>query len=138
MDPYENAAEKVSVLGPTLVFKGELTADEDLMLKGRVEGSITHSASLRIGEEGSVKGNIKAKHITVDGTVEGDLHGGGSVTIRETAKVIGNVFAPRVSLVEGARFSGKIDMDVGEGAMSSGRGSDARHAEPRAKAASSK
>ena len=138
MDPYESAAEKVSVLGPTLVFKGELTADEDLMLKGRVEGSITHSASLRIGEEGSVKGNIKAKHITVEGTVEGDLHGGGSVTIRETAKVIGNVFAPRVSLVEGARFSGKIDMDVAEGAMSSGRGADAHRAEPRAKAASSK
>ena len=38
MDPYDSATEKVSVLGPTLVFKGELTADEDLMLKGRVEG----------------------------------------------------------------------------------------------------
>ena len=138
MDPYDTATDKVSVLGPTLVFKGELTADEDLMLKGRVEGSITHTASLRIGQEGSVKGNIKAKHITVDGTVEGDLHGDGSVPIRETAKITGNVYSPRVSLVEGATFRGKIDMDVGEGAMSSGRGSDARHAEPRAKAASSK
>lgn len=136
MDPYDSATEKVSVLGPTLVFKGELTADEDLMLKGRVEGSITHSASLRIGQEGSVKGNIKAKHITVDGTVEGDLHGSGSVTIRETAKVTGNVFAPRVSLVEGARFSGMIDMDVAESGADSGRGTDAHRVEPRAKAAS--
>jgi cytoskeletal protein CcmA (bactofilin family) len=136
MDPYDSATEKVSVLGPTLVFKGELTADEDLMLKGRVEGSITHSASLRIGQEGSVKGNIKAKHVTVDGTVEGDIHGGGSVTIRETAQVTGNVFAPRVSLVEGARFSGRIDMDGVEGAVSSGRGADSHHAETRAKAAS--
>ena len=116
MDPYDTATEKISVLGPTLVFKGELTADEDLMLKGRVEGSITHTASLRIGQEGSVKGNIRAKHVTVDGTVEGDIHGGGSVTIRETAKVTGNVFAPRVSLVEGARFNGSIDMDVAEAA----------------------
>ena len=135
MDPYDSATEKVSVLGPTLVFKGELTADEDLMLKGRVEGSITHSASLRIGQEGSVKGNIKAKHITVDGTVEGDLHGGGSVTIRETAKVIGNVFAPRVSLVEGARFSGKIDMDVAEAGSASDRGSDSHRETPRPKVA---
>ena len=132
MDPYDSATEKVSVLGPTLVFKGELTADEDLMLKGRVEGSITHSASLRIGQEGSVKGNIKAKHITVDGTVEGDLHGGGSVTIRETAKVTGNVYAPKVSLVEGARFSGRIDMD-GEESAATG---DVHRTEPRAKSAS--
>lgn len=136
MDPRDNATEKISVLGPTLVFKGELTADEDLMLKGRVEGSITHSASLRIGQEGSVKGNIQAKHVTVDGTVEGDIHGGGSITIRETAKVIGNVFAPRVSLVEGARFSGRIDMGDAEGAVSSDRGSDAHHGELRARAAS--
>src|SRR5215471_4873234 len=136
MDPRDNATEKISVLGPTLVFKGELTADEDLMLKGRVEGSITHSASLRIGQEGSVKGNIKAKHITVDGTVEGDLHGSGSVTIRESAKVTGNVYAPRVSLVEGARFSGMIDMDVAESATDSGRSTDAHRVEPRAKAAS--
>jgi cytoskeletal protein CcmA (bactofilin family) len=121
MDPYDSATEKVSVLGPTLVFKGELTADEDLMLKGRVEGSITHTASLRIGQEGSVKGNIKAKHITVDGTVEGDLRGDGSVTIRETAKVTGNVYAPRVSLVEGARFRGTVDMDAAESGADSGR-----------------
>ena len=136
MDPYDSATEKVSVLGPTLVFKGELTADEDLMLKGRVEGSITHTASLRIGQEGSVKGNIKAKHVTVDGTVEGDIHGGGSVTIRETAKVTGNVFAPRVSLVEGSHFSGRIDMDGVEGAASSGRSSESHHPEARSKAAS--
>ena len=121
MDPYDTATDKVSVLGPTLVFKGELTADEDLMLKGRVEGSITHTASLRIGQEGSVKGNIKAKHITVDGTVEGDLHGDGSVTIRETAKITGNVYSPRVSLVEGATFRGKIDMDGAESVADTGR-----------------
>ena len=112
MDPYGSSVEKISVLGPTLVFKGELSADEDLMLKGRVEGSIRHTSSLRIGQEGSVQGDIEAKNITVDGTVEGDLRGDGSVTVRESATVTGNIFAPRVTLAEGARFSGAIDMDA--------------------------
>jgi len=110
-NPYDNASEKMCILGPTLVFKGELTADEDLMLKGRVEGSIRHSSSLRIGEEGSVKGDIKAKHVMVEGRVDGDTYAESSVTIKETANVNGNVFAPKVSLVEGARFKGSIDMD---------------------------
>jgi len=136
MDPYESAMEKVCVLGPTLVFKGELTADEDLMLKGRVEGSITHTASLRIGEEGSVKGNIKAKHVTVDGNVDGDVFGGGSVTVRQSAKVTGNLFAPRVSLLEGARFNGKIDMDGAEAASGRDRNVDPAQAEVRQKVAS--
>jgi len=120
-NPYESTTDKVSVLGPTLVFKGELRADEDLMLKGRVEGSIHHTASLRIGEEGSVKGNIKAKYITVEGQVEGDMHATTSITIKETANVKGNVYAPSVSLIEGARFKGSIDMDVGEAAQKSPR-----------------
>lgn len=110
-NPYDNARDKMSVLGPTLVFKGELSADEDLMLKGRVEGSINHTASLRIGGEGSVKGDIKAQYINVEGKVEGDMHGSGSVTVKESANVKGNIYAPAVSLIEGAHFNGTIDMD---------------------------
>lgn len=120
-NPYDNASDKSSVLGPTLVFKGELFAEENLMLKGRVEGSITHTASVRIGEEGSIKGNIQAKTITVEGSVDGDLHGTASVTVKESAKVKGNIFAPVVSLIEGARFKGGIDMDVAKDAKSTPR-----------------
>src|SRR5262245_15138363 len=46
-----------SVLGPTLRFKGELVADEDLLIQGQLEGSIEHTRSLTIGTEGGVKGN---------------------------------------------------------------------------------
>jgi cytoskeletal protein CcmA (bactofilin family) len=107
--PYDNASSKVSVLGPTLTFRGELSA-EDLLLRGRVEGSIDHTASLRIGEEGSVKGNVKAKYVAVEGRVEGDVHGGESVTVKASAHVTGNIYAPTVSLIEGAHFKGMIDM----------------------------
>jgi cytoskeletal protein CcmA (bactofilin family) len=109
-DPYDNAAEKLSVLGPTLKFKGELSADEDLLLRGRVEGSIKHTATLRIGKEGSVAGDITAKFITVEGRVEGDLHGNGSVTVKESANIDGNIYSPTVSLLEGANFNGNIQM----------------------------
>ena len=113
-NPYDNAQDKVSVLGPTLVFKGELSAEEDLLLKGRVEGSIRHTANLRIGQEGSVKGDIKAKHITVEGSVEGDLRATTSVSVKESANVTGNIYAPSVGLIEGARFKGNIDMGSAE------------------------
>jgi len=130
-NPYNNAAEKISVLGPTLVFKGELSAEEDLMLKGRVEGSIQHTASLKISQEGSVKGNIKAKYITVEGTVEGDLFGTESVTVQESANVKGNIYSPRVSLLEGARFKGSIDMDGSTAAADLPRSKEARSAQAR-------
>ena len=102
---------KVSVLGPSLRFKGDLVADEDLVVQGHIEGSILHTRSLTIGAQGRMGGDIKARRITVEGTVDGDLYALESVVLRSGAVVRGNVFANKVSVAEGAKFSGRIDMD---------------------------
>jgi len=99
-----------SVLGATLRFKGELRAEEDFVLQGRIEGSIHHTQNLTIGTDGFVKGDSRARTIVVDGTVEGDLYALESISIRPTAKVLGNLMAPRISIADGASFNGKVDM----------------------------
>lgn len=103
-------APRASVLGPTLRFRGELSAQEDLIVQGSVEGSITHTQNLTIGTDGSMTGNIRARVIVVDGKVDGDLYATESVNIRATAKVKGNVFAPRVAVQDGAFFQGQVEM----------------------------
>jgi cytoskeletal protein CcmA (bactofilin family) len=110
-NPYNSATDRASVLGPTLYFKGDLSAEEDLLIQGRVEGSISHTQRLTVGPQGTVKANIRAQLIIVEGTVDGDLQADKSVVVKETAKVVGNIFAPTVSILEGASFSGRIDMD---------------------------
>ena len=110
-NPYDTAkARKSSVLGPTLNFKGELSAEEDLLIQGAVEGSIHHSSSLTIGESGRVKADVAAEYVAVEGNVEGDIHGSQSVTVRESANITGNICSPTVSLIEGATFNGGIEM----------------------------
>jgi len=111
-DPYDNAKDaKSSVLGPTLKFKGELTAQEDLLIQGQIEGTIKHTSNLTIGESGVVKADVTAEYIVVEGRVAGDLKGSKSVKVRESAKIDGNIISPKVALVEGAKFNGQIDMD---------------------------
>jgi len=110
-NPYDTGKhKKESVLGPTLKFKGDLTASEDLLIQGKVEGSIKHTSNLTIGEEGNVKANIEAEFICVEGKVSGDLQGSKSVVIKDTANIEGNIYSPTVSLLEGSTFNGKIDM----------------------------
>ena len=118
----QDASRKVSVLGKTLVFKGELSADEDIILQGRVEGSIHHTQSVTVGIDGVVIGDTHARSIVVKGTVEGDLRGVVSVLIAATAKVRGNISAPRVGIMEGANFNGSVDMQSTVAAV---RGHDA-------------
>jgi cytoskeletal protein CcmA (bactofilin family) len=114
--PVAPPGRNVAVLGPTLRFKGELSADEDFILQGRIEGSINHTQSVTIGTEGVCQGNIHARVIVIDGSVEGDLHGSESVVVNATGRVVGNIFAPRVGLVDGALFNGRIDMGARQSA----------------------
>ncbi len=106
-----SSSAKCSTLGATLRFKGDLVADEDLVIQGQVEGSILHTRSVTIGAQGRVQGNTRARRIVVEGSIDGNLYALESVTIRSGAVVRGDVFAPRVSVDEGARLSGRIDMD---------------------------
>jgi len=111
-----------SILGPTLQFRGELYAEEDLLILGNVEGSIEHKAGLTIGEQGHIKANIQAATIKVEGRVEGNLKATASVSIRASADVEGDVDAPKVAVFEGARFKGRIDMGAKQAASKSDGG----------------
>ena len=124
-NPYDSASERVSILGPTLHFKGELHADEELLIKGRIEGSITHTQRITVCPEGTVQANVRAQVIVVEGQVDGDLQAEKSVMVRETAKLRGNITAPSVSIVEGAHFTGGIDMDKKAAAADSAAASSA-------------
>jgi cytoskeletal protein CcmA (bactofilin family) len=134
-NPYDSATERVSVLGPTLHFKGELHADEEVLIKGRVEGSITHSQRITVCAEGTVTANVRAQVIVVEGTVQGDLTAEKSVMVRETAKLRGNITAPNVSIVEGAHFTGGIDMEKRVAAVDSSAAANASRAPKAAGAA---
>lgn len=107
-NPYDTADERRSVLGPTLRFKGELEAEEDLLIEGRIEGSIRHSERVTIGRFANVKAEVHAKTIIVQGTIEGDLHAAAAVNITESGTLRGDVHAPSFTVVAGARFSGNV------------------------------
>mgnify|MGYP003672556742 FL=1 len=103
----------VSVIGPTLKFKGELSANEDLIIEGEIEGSIAHQdKNLTIGREGRVKANIHASSVEILGKVEGDVRGDEVVRLHKSAVVEGNIYSPRIMMEDGANFSGSIDMSM--------------------------
>lgn len=104
-------ASDVSVIGPTLVFKGELSADEDLVIEGTVEGTIAHHRkNLTISKTGKVAADIHASSVNVEGELVGDIHSDGLVTFAKGASVNGNVYCARFVVEDGAKFHGTIDM----------------------------
>ena len=104
-------SRNVSVIGPTLVFKGELSADEDLIIEGTIEGTIAHhKKNLTIGARGRVSADIHASSVLVEGQLDGDIHSDGMVSLAKGATVNGDIYCVRLVLQDGARFNGKVEM----------------------------
>jgi cytoskeletal protein CcmA (bactofilin family) len=101
-----------AVIGPSIHIDGDVRGEEDLLIEGEVSGTVQlKSNSLTIGAQGKVRADVYAHSIYVDGHLEGDLFGSERVHIRKSAQVRGNVTSPRVSLEDGAKFKGSIEMD---------------------------
>ena len=101
-----------AAIGRSIRISGDVKGDEDLIILGEVSGTIElQNHSLTVGKEGVVHANVYARSITVDGTTEGDLFASERIAIRATANVRGNLVAPRISLEDGARFKGSVEMD---------------------------
>jgi cytoskeletal protein CcmA (bactofilin family) len=101
-----------AVIGPSIQIKGDLSGEEDLIIQGKVNGTIQlREKSLTVGSQGQVDANVLAHSIIVEGKVTGDLYGSERVSIRKTGNVQGNIVSPKVGLDEGCRFKGSIDMD---------------------------
>jgi cytoskeletal protein CcmA (bactofilin family) len=100
-----------AIIGPSISIRGEVTGDEDLLIQGKVDGSVDlKQHSVTVGPEGKVKAGIAGRVVVVEGTVEGDLKAEEQVILRGSATVQGDITAPRVILEDGARFRGGVDM----------------------------
>jgi cytoskeletal protein CcmA (bactofilin family) len=110
--PQRTGPREKAVIGPSIHIDGDLRGEEDLLIEGEVNGTVQlRSNSLTIGAQGKVRADVYAHSIYVEGLMEGDLFGTERVHIRKSAQVRGNVTSPRVSLEDGAKFKGSIEMD---------------------------
>ncbi len=101
-----------AVIGSGIKINGDITGNEDLVIKGKVEGKVNLPANeVEVENSAVVTADISAQVIKVSGTVQGNLIGKEKVVILKAGNVKGNITAPRVTLEDGAKFKGSIDMD---------------------------
>lgn len=100
------------IIGSKITIRGNLTGSEDLVIEGRVEGTVGLKNHLTIEESGVVEADIDVAEATINGEMRGDVVASRSANISASAKVTGNIRAPRITIDDGARFKGSIEMDV--------------------------
>tara|TARA_B100000378_G_scaffold255089_1_gene231971 strand:+ start:17 stop:478 length:462 start_codon:yes stop_codon:yes gene_type:complete len=102
--------ENVTSLGQTITIKGDLHAGENVIVNGRIEGTVDlPNHGVAVGANGKVDGGIVAKAVTILGSVTGAVTAEERIELRSTSHVEGRLVSTRVAMHDGAHFRGPID-----------------------------
>jgi cytoskeletal protein CcmA (bactofilin family) len=108
----DTARPEMTLIGKSVVIKGELSCSEDLYIDGQVEGTINPKGNrLTIGPNGRVKANVHACAVVVQGKLEGNIQASDRVELKHSADVTGDIATQRISIDEGAYFKGSVNIE---------------------------
>lgn len=103
-------ADKETIIGPETRISGEIRGEEDLVIRGRVDGKIQLSQMLTVDKGGIVQADVDVKTLVVAGTLVGNIVAAESVRLLASARVVGDLASPRVMMESGAAYRGRVDM----------------------------
>lgn len=103
-------------IGKSIVIRGEVKGGEDLVIDGRVEGTIQLAENrLTIGPNADVTADLAAHDVLVQGKVQGNVVATGRVELRAGCVLQGDVRAYRLAIEDNAILRGKVDLTQGTG-----------------------
>lgn len=106
-----DGSERVTLLGPKSVLKGDFATAEELVILGELDGARVQSPNITIGPTARVRAEIHAGKVRIEGRVIGDIHAKVSVIVQATATVDGDIYSPEITIKEGATINGAVNQD---------------------------
>jgi cytoskeletal protein CcmA (bactofilin family) len=100
------------IIGRGITIKGNLSGAEELVVDGHIEGHVALKNHLTVAATGQIQADIQTQSLLVHGRVSGAIDAAELVSLSADASVVADIRAPRVVIEDGARFKGRIEMDV--------------------------
>lgn len=105
--PVDNPAVPPStIVAPGTLINGNIDCDGDLLVDGRVRGSV-RAESLLVSAEGTIEGEASADDVVVEGYIKGPVRAR-HIHLLAGALVEGNLSCVTVTIDTGARLSGTV------------------------------
>jgi cytoskeletal protein CcmA (bactofilin family) len=105
------AGEVSTVLGKSITVRGEIVGTEDLVIDGKVEGSIKLTESrLTIGPNAEIFADLQVHDAIVQGHCEGNVLATGRVELRKGSSMTGNLSVARLSVEDSAFLKGNVEL----------------------------
>ncbi|MCA9541104.1 MAG: polymer-forming cytoskeletal protein [Myxococcales bacterium] len=99
------------MIGPGTTIRGNITGDEDLVVEGRIEGSLRLSRDLTVATGAVLQAEIEAANVQVSGRIQGNVTALETLVLDGDSVMVGDINTPRLHIADGARFKGRVHMD---------------------------
>ena len=96
-------------------IRGSIKFTNELVIDGKIEGEISGDETLTLGKNAGIRGEIRAKSITVLGKVSGNITVAGRCELKGDAHLLGDLRASRLIIEEGATFIGRSYVPMNSG-----------------------
>lgn len=103
----------VTTIGSHILVEGRLEGADDVVVHGRVVGSVALEESFTVAEDGYVEGDIEARIVRIEGRVKGSIRATELLHLTPTAQVQAELHTPSLRIDDGAALSGDVEMADG-------------------------
>jgi len=101
-----------SIIASDMTVVGDLETEGVVRVEGRVRGTVRVGAQVLVAAGAVIEGDLHTQEAVISGQVNGAIHASERVELQSTAVVAGDIKTPRIAIVEGAKVSGEVKMDV--------------------------
>jgi cytoskeletal protein CcmA (bactofilin family) len=101
-----------SIIASDMTVIGDLETEGVVRVEGRVRGTVRVGGQVLVSEGAVIEGDLHTQEAVIAGQVSGAIHARERVELQATAMVAGDILTPRISIVEGARVTGEVKMDL--------------------------
>lgn len=101
-----------SIVASDMTVTGDLETEGVIRIEGRVRGTVRVGAQVLVAQGAVIEGDLHTHEAVIAGQVTGAIHARERVELQASAQVAGDIYTPRIAIVEGAKVSGEVKMDV--------------------------
>lgn len=106
-----NSREEVqTIIGSGVEVKGDFEGEGDIIVEGKVSGSLKTKNNLRIGPGANIEADIEGENIYVAGNIKGNIKAINELELSESANINGDISAKSLLVERGACFNGHSQM----------------------------
>lgn len=107
----KEADDVQTLIGPSIEVKGDFVGGGDVIVEGKLSGTLKTEKDLRVGPEAKIEADVEAENIFVAGQITGNIKARAAIELGEGSTVNGDIETKSLVVEKGAILNGGCSMN---------------------------